>query len=199
MILTAGGVAEGVAGNVQSLPDNQCLDSTHVQSLERVDDTETVLSSVQSDLVKVLLDQTLLLDELDVGQRIGSKLDSLVETVLTTVRDVDDLDDLGQQTGVEQVGSAQVGLQLGATGQHETSDVDLVVGDKVLNSQLGNFTNVVTTSFLTKTRETQGGLTTTTVLLGQVNSELVDDFTGVTGESTEERSVTVAGVSMDIV
>ena len=61
----------------------------------------------------------------------------------------------------------------------------------MLNSQFGDFTDVVVTLFITETSETQGGLTTTTVLLGEVDGEFVDDFTGVTGDSTEKGTVTV--------
>jgi hypothetical protein len=46
-------------------------------------------------------------------------------------------------------------------------------------------------SLVTQTRETEGGLTTTTVFLGQVDGEFVEDFAGVAREETEEGAVTV--------
>ena len=64
---------------VKRFPHNKSLDRTHVKRLERVVDTETVLSGVESDLVEVLLNETLLLHELDVGERVGSELNSLDE------------------------------------------------------------------------------------------------------------------------
>lgn len=115
----------------------------------------------------------------------------LVETVLATVRDVDNLDDLGGQPGIEEVRAAEVGLELGATGQDKTLNVDLVVGDEVLDRQLGNLSDVVASRLLSKTRETQRRLTTSTVLLRQVDAELVDDFSGVAGQGAEEGAITI--------
>ena len=47
------------------------------------------------------------------------------------------------------------------------------------------------TLFLTKTGETKRRLTTTAVLLGQVDAQFLEDFSGVATESTEEGAVTV--------
>lgn len=207
--LLAGGVSERVSGNVQVLPDNQGLHCTHIESFEGVDNTETVLSGVEGDLVKVLLNQSFLLYELDVGQRVGSELDSLkecfstttsqyglstdlVETVLSSITDIDDLDNLGEKSGVEQVTSTQVGLELCTTGQHQTSNIDLVVGDEMLDCQLGDFSHIVSPRFLSQTGETQSRLTTSTVLLRKVDGELVNDFSGITGECSKQRTVSVA-------
>jgi hypothetical protein len=105
----------------------------------------------------------------------------LVETVLSSVTDIDDLDNLCQQSRVEQVTSTQIRLQLCTTSQDQTGDVDLVSGDEMLDGQLGDFSDIVSSSFLSQTGETQGRLTTSTVLLGKVDGELVDDLTGVSG------------------
>lgn len=137
------------------------------------------------------MDKLLLLYKLHVGKRVGGKLDSLVETVFTTVRHINNLDDLGEQSGVKEITSTQISLELSATGKDETGNIDLVGGDKVLNSKFGDFSDVVSTSFFSKTGETKSRLTTSAVFLGKVDSEFVDDFTGITGESTEEGSVTV--------
>ena len=64
---------------VKRFPNDESLHCTHVKRLERVIDTETVLPGVKSDLVEVLLNETLLLHELDVGERVGSELNSLDE------------------------------------------------------------------------------------------------------------------------
>lgn len=137
------------------------------------------------------MDKLLLLYKLHVGKRVGGKLDSLVETVFTTVRHINNLDDLGEQSGVKEITSTQISLELSATGKDETGNIDLVGGDKVLNSKFGDFSDVVSTSFFSETGETKSRLTTSAVFLGKVDSEFVDDFTGITGESTEEGSVTV--------
>lgn len=137
------------------------------------------------------MDKLLLLYKFHVGKRVGGKLDSLVETVFTTVRHINNLDDLGEQSGVKEITSTQISLELSATGKDETGNIDLVGGDKVLNSKFGDFSDVVSTSFFSETGETKSRLTTSAVFLGKVDSEFVDDFTGITGESTEEGSVTV--------
>ena len=161
-----------------------------------------------ADLVEVLLDELLLLNEFDVRKGLGSQFDRLylrkdhdsthdtyrtylVETVLTTVTDVDDLDDLRRQTRVEHVTLAQLSLEIGTTSEDETRDVDLVVRDEVLDGKLGNLADVVVTLLVTKTGETQSRLTTTAVLLRQVDGEFVNDLAGVACNGTEESTVTV--------
>jgi hypothetical protein len=76
-IPTSRRISKGVSNSVQALPDDQGLHGSHIQSLECIDDTETVLSGVQSNLVEISLNKSLLLDELDVGERVGGQFDSL--------------------------------------------------------------------------------------------------------------------------
>lgn len=142
-------------------------------------------------MVKVGVDELLLLDELDVAERLARQLDSLVEAVLASVGHIDNLDDLGLQTVVEEVGLVQVVLEISGTSQNDTGYVDLVGGDEVLDCQFGDLADVVVAFLLSQTGETQGGLTTTAVLLGQVDREFVDDFTGVAREGAEEGAVSV--------
>ena len=115
----------------------------------------------------------------------------LVETVLTTITDVNDLDDLCSQTRVEHVTLAELGLEVRATREDKTSHVDFIVGNEVLYGQFGNLPHVVVALLVTKTRETQCGLTTTAVLLGEIDGEFVDDFAGVTSNRAEQSAVTV--------
>jgi hypothetical protein len=61
----------------------------------------------------------------------------------------------------------------------------------MLDSHLSDLTDVVVALFVTKTRETKGRLTSTSVLLGQIDSELVDDITGVSRDGTEQGTVTI--------
>jgi len=61
----------------------------------------------------------------------------------------------------------------------------------VLNGEFGDLADVVVSLFVTETGETEGRLTTTSMLLGEIDSELVDDFSRVAGEDTEEGAVTV--------
>ena len=100
-----------------------------------------------------------------------NRITNLVEAVLATVGDIDDLDDLGLKAVVEEIGLVEVVLEVGATGQDQTGAVALVVGDEVLHSQLGDLADIVVTLLLTQTGETKSRLTTTTVFLGQIDRE----------------------------
>jgi hypothetical protein len=188
--LTAVAVFENPAGDLKVLEDDQSLDGTELESLEGVLNAVANLASVLANLLKVLSDELLLLDELDVAESLGRQLDSLVETVLTTIRNVNNLDNLGRKAAVEHVGGVEVVLEIGGTSKNETSDVDLVGSDEVLDSQLGNLSDVVVTLLLSQTGETESGLTTTTVLLGKIDRELVDDLTGVAAKSSKQGTVT---------
>ena len=122
-------------------------------------------------MVEVLVDELLLLDELDIAEGLTSQLYSLVETVLASIRYVDDLDDLGLQTVVEKIGLVEIVLEIGGTSENNASYVDLVGGDEVLYRQFSDLTDVVVALFFTETSETQSGLTTTTVLLGKIDGK----------------------------
>ena len=61
----------------------------------------------------------------------------------------------------------------------------------MLCGKLGALPEVVVALLQTETGETQGGLTTTTVLLGQVDLDLVDNVLGVAGEGAVESTVTI--------
>lgn len=56
----------------------------------------------------------------------------------------------------------------------------------MLDGQLGDFSHIVVSLFITQTGETERRLSSSTVLLGEVDSEFVNDFTSVSGEGTEE-------------
>lgn len=55
--LGAGGRAEGMANDIEILPDDEGLDGSHLESMEGVVDAEAVLARVVRDLVEVALDQ----------------------------------------------------------------------------------------------------------------------------------------------
>lgn len=167
--LSAVAVLENPAGDLEVLKDNESLDSTELKGLEGVLDTVAYLTSIRTNFLKVLSNELLLLDELDVAESLRRQLDGLVETVLTTVGNIDDLDDLCRKTVVKHVGGVKIVLEIGGTSKDETSDVDLVGSDEVLHSQLGNLSDVVVTLFVSQTGETESGLTTTTVLLGKID------------------------------
>jgi hypothetical protein len=188
---TSGSVAKNMTLDVQILPDNQGLNGTKLQCLQGVVNTEAVPTRVQTDLIEVLLDQFFLLNKLDIRQRLRCQFDRLIEPVLASVRHIHHLDDLRPQPGIEQVALTQLRLEICTSGEHESSDIDLVVRDEVLHGVLRYFSDIVVSLLVTQTRETEGGLSSTTVLLGKVDSEFVDDIPGVAGEGAEESAVTV--------
>ncbi len=173
------------------LEDDQGLDSTKLKSLEGVVNAIADAAGVLADLLEIFTNELLLLDELDIAERLGRQLDGLVETVLATVRYIHDLDDLGLQTLVEHVGSVEVVLEVGGSGENDAGNVDLVGGDEVLNRQLGNLTDVVVPLFFSETGKTKSRLTTTTVLLGKIDGELVNHVTGVAAEGAKQGAVSV--------
>lgn len=75
--LTTCSVAKDITSDIHVLPYNQSFDSSKFESLQRIVDAEAIFASVLADLIKVLLDKPFLLHELDVSERLGSKLDSL--------------------------------------------------------------------------------------------------------------------------
>ena len=69
-----------MSSDVQIFPDDQRLDGAKFESLQRVLNAKTVFARVLADLVKVLLDQLLFLNELDVRERFCSKFNRLVSS-----------------------------------------------------------------------------------------------------------------------
>ncbi len=74
---TSSGVTEDVTRDIKVLPYDQSLDGSEFKGLERVFDTKAVLARILTDFIKVLLDEPLFLDELDVRKRLGSEFDGL--------------------------------------------------------------------------------------------------------------------------
>lgn len=127
------GVLENPAVDLQVLKDDESLNSTELEGLECVVDTVTDAAGVLGDLLKVLSDKLLLLDELDVAESLGGELNSLVETVLASVGDINNLDNFDLKSAIEKIRLVQVVLEVGGTGQNDTGNVDFVVGNEVLN------------------------------------------------------------------
>ena len=185
------GVLEDPAVDLQILEDDESLNSTKLKSLEGVVDTVTNTAGILRNLLKVLSDELLLLDELDVAECLGRQLNGLVETILASVRDIDDLDNLDLETTIKEIRLVQVVLEVSGTGQDDTGNVNLVVGDEVLDCQLSDLADVVVTLLLTKTGKTKGRLSSTSVLLWKIDGELVHNVSGVSGKGTKKCSVTI--------
>jgi hypothetical protein len=56
----------------------------------------------------------------------------------------------------------ELSLEVCATSQYKSGNIDFIVRDKVLNSQFSDLSDVVVAFLITKAGETQRGLTTTT-------------------------------------
>jgi len=122
-----------------------------------------------ADLIKIPLDQLLLLDKLDIGQGFRGQINSLdgtksmfdsleaddhthlIEAIFTAVADIDDFDDLGGKARIEHVTLTELGLEVRAAGEDQAGDVDLVVGDEVLNGEFSDLSYVVVTLLVTQT------------------------------------------------
>jgi hypothetical protein len=151
MWFTSSSITEDVTSDVKTLPHDERLNGTKLQRLQCVFDTEAVATGVLTDLIEVLLNEFLLLDELDVRQRLGCELNRLVETVLAAIRNIHDLDDLGSETLIEQITLSKFRLEVGTTSENKSSDVDLVVCDEMLNGVLSDLADVVVPLFVTQT------------------------------------------------
>mmetsp|Transcript_18612 Transcript_18612/g.70402 ORF Transcript_18612/g.70402 Transcript_18612/m.70402 type:complete len:297 (-) Transcript_18612:283-1173(-) len=191
LLLPRRAISHGDAIAVQVLVHDERLDRAQVQSIQRVVDHEAVLAGVLVDLVEVLLQDLLLLHELDVAQGLRRQLDGLIEARLAAIADVDRLDHNAGEALVEEVGVVQVVLEVCGTGEHQTAHVGLVVRDEELHGVLGALADVVVALLEAQTCETQRGLTTTAVLLGQVDRELVHDVAHVSLQGAIKTSVTV--------
>ena len=80
---------------------------------------------------------------------------------------------------------------MGRTSQNETFHVWFIIGDEVLGGELANFAHIVVALFFTNTRKTKSGLTTTTVLFGQLHVHPLQNFFVVALEGGVEHTVTI--------
>jgi hypothetical protein len=71
----------------------------------------------------------------------------LVEPVLSSIRNIHNLDHLGQQPRIKQITSTQIRLQLCTSGKNQSSYIDFIGRDEMLDGEFGDFTNVVTSCF----------------------------------------------------
>lgn len=162
-----------------------------------------------ADFIEIFLNEFLLLDKLDVSQRLRCKSDGLecivnienveileiiarlIETVFASVADINDFDDFCDQTPIEHITLTQFGFEVSTSGKDQARNVDLVVGNEMLHCVFGDLSNVVVSLFVSQTRETQRRLSSASVLFRQIDSKFVYNFTSVSSENTEEGAVTI--------
>ena len=78
----------------------------------------------------------------------------MVQPILKSIGDVDDVDDLGLQTGIEHVSFVEIVLEVSTTCQHNTRYNTFVVTNEGLHCNLTNFTQIVMPLLLPQTGET---------------------------------------------
>mmetsp|Transcript_67878 Transcript_67878/g.78925 ORF Transcript_67878/g.78925 Transcript_67878/m.78925 type:complete len:262 (-) Transcript_67878:92-877(-) len=104
---------------------------------------------------------------------------------------IDNLHHDGLQSRVEQIGLEKRVLELGGTGEHKTRNIRPVVGDEVLRCRFGDLSKVVVPPLLANTGKTILGLTTSAVLLWELNAELAELFLHAAANRRVQRTRTV--------
>lgn len=92
--------------------------------------------------------------ELDIGERVLSETNGLVEALVHTVAHIDCRDDLFSDANVEMITLLEDELKIGATSDHNTAAITPVIGDELLLGHLTTFDDVGVTLLLSETGET---------------------------------------------
>lgn len=82
-------------------------------------------------------------------------------------------------------------FEIGTSGNDDTLDVGHVIGDEVLGGELTALDDVEMALLFSETSETHSGLSTSSVLLGQLHGHSVDDFLVHTLEGSEHDTSTI--------
>ena len=164
--LASGGVLDLVAHDLDVFEQHHGLKGTVLKSLHGVLHSEADHTGVKSDVLEELSNDLSLLDVLDVGECLASKGDSLTETLIETVGNINSGNNLLLESEIEMITSLHDEFEIGATSNNDTLDVGHVIGDEVLASKLTALDDVQMTLFFSKTSETHSGLSTSSVLLG---------------------------------
>jgi len=120
-------VLDLVAHHLDILEQHHRLEGAELERLHRVVHSEADVAGVECDFFEELADDLLLLDEFNVGERVLSKLDCLVETLVETVGDVDSAQNQTQKTLVETIRLLQIPLELSTSSNDDTLDVRFVI------------------------------------------------------------------------
>ena len=184
-------VLDFVSHDLNVLEQHHCLKSTKLHSLHGIFDTKGDHASIEGNLLEESANDLLLLDELDIGKRVLRQSDSLVEALIKAVGHIDRRDNLVLKSIIKVITLLHHELQVGATSDNDTTHVGLVVRDEVLGGELTALDDVEMTLLFSETRETNGGLTTTTVLLGKLHRHTLNDLFVVSLEGGKKHSITI--------
>ncbi|KAF1751371.1 hypothetical protein GCK72_017925 [Caenorhabditis remanei] len=180
-----------VSNNVQIFPADENFDSSHLKSSKSIFHSENVLSGILTDLVEISSDEFLLLNELHTSESVGSQLNSLVETIFTSICNIDSFDHFSLKSLVEHIRLAEFSLEISTTRKDESSNCDFVVFDEHLDGIFSYFTDVIVTLFITKTSKPNSRLSSSSVLLWQVDGKFVKNFPSISLKCSEQASVSV--------
>lgn len=115
----------------------------------------------------------------------------MIQSIILAVADIKLSQHDVLQTCVEDIRLVAVRLDLRRTSKNQALNIWLVVSDEVLGCQFADLAHVVVALFLSNTRETKGGLTTTTVLFGKLHVHPLQNLLVVALESSVQDTVTV--------
>lgn len=76
---TSSSVSKHISRNIQILPYDQSLNSTELKTFESVVDSETVSASILANFVEILLNESLFLDEFDIGKGLCREFNGLMK------------------------------------------------------------------------------------------------------------------------
>lgn len=179
------GVLDLISHNLNVLKQHHRLKRTELESFHGVLHTESDHSGIECNLLKEFANDFLFLHEFDILQRVLCQRDRLIETLIKAVGHVDRRDDQILQPVVKVIALLHHEFQVSATGNDDTANVWPVIGNKVLSCQLATFDNVEMALLLSETRETNGRLTTATMLFRQLDRHSLDDLLVVSLEGRE--------------
>lgn len=120
-------VLDLIAHHLDILEQHHRFEGAKFERLHCVVHTEADVARVECDFFEELADDLLLLYEFNVGERVLSKLDCLIETLVETVGDIDSAQNQRQKTLVETIRLLQIVLELSTSSNNETLDVRSVI------------------------------------------------------------------------
>lgn len=132
------------------------FDNTILKELHGILDTINNGTRIDRNTIEELRNNVLFLDELDISQRFLSEFNSLVKTIFTTIRNIDNLNNLGSKTRVEHLSSTQFILEITRTSQDQTLDVNFILRNESLSSDFTNLSKIVVSLFNSETGKTDG-------------------------------------------
>lgn len=176
---------------IELVPDNDFLGDTVGESFHGICDTVDDFPCVHVYFLVKSTDQSLLLYKLDSLETVLTEVDGLVETLLSSVGDIGDVDDDFLESGVQELGLGDEFLEIGVPGDDESGDVWHLVLDVAWGGGFAYLSDVGGSLLHSDSSESLLGLPSSSVLFWEVDGELVDDFSGVSLETAEEGAETV--------